>query len=58
MLSIAKEVKANSQATFSHRRATVGPPARIYIYRLSADTGCSVEDLPGAIADRDGDEWE
>ena len=29
-------------------------PARIYIQQLYADTGCSLEDLPGAMEDRDG----
>ena len=28
--------------------------ARNYIQQLCADTGCSLEDLPGAIDDRDG----
>ena len=32
----------------------VGWPARAYMPHLSAPTGCSLEDLPGAIEDRDG----
>ena len=35
--------------TPSHRRAKVGWPARTYIQQLSADTGCSLEDIPGAM---------
>ena len=40
--------------TPSYGRATVGRPARAYIQQLGADTGCSLEDLPGAMNDRDG----
>ena len=44
--------------TPSHRQAKVGRPARIYIQQLCVDTGCSLEDLPGAMDDRDGwREW-
>ena len=32
----------------------VGQAARTYIQQLYADTGCSLEDLPGAVDDRDG----
>ena len=39
--------------TQSHGQAEVGRPARTYIQKLCADTGCSLEDLPGAIYDRD-----
>ena len=42
------------QWTPSQRRAKVGRPARTYIRQLCADTGCSLEDLPGAMDDRDG----
>ena len=31
-----------------------GRPARIYIQQLCADTGCSLEDLPEAMDDREG----
>ena len=41
--------------TPSHGRAKAGRPARTYIQRLCADTGCSLEDLPGAMDDRE--EW-
>ena len=42
--------------TPSHGRAKVGWPARIYIQQLCSDTGCDLEDLPGAMDDRDG--WQ
>ena len=38
----------------SHGRVKAGLPARTYIQQLCADTGCSLEDLPGAMDDRDG----
>ena len=38
--------------TRSHERATVGWPATTYIQQLCADTGCSLEDLLGAM-----DKW-
>ena len=40
--------------TPTHGRASVGWPARTYSHQLCADTGCSLEDLPGAMDDRDG----
>ena len=39
----------------SHGRAKVGRRARTDIQQLCADTGYSLEDLPGAMDDRD--EW-
>ena len=36
----------------SHGRAKRGRPARTYTQQLCADTGCSLEDLPGAMDDR------
>ena len=39
--------------TPSHGRAKAGRPARNYIQQLSADTGCSPEDLPKAMDDRE-----
>ena len=42
------------QWTPSHGWAKVGQPARTYIQQLWADTGYSLEDLPGAMEDRDG----
>ena len=41
--------------TPSHGRAKSGQPARTYIQQLCADTGCSPEDLPEAMNDRE--EW-
>ena len=38
----------------SHGRAKAGRPARNYIQQLCADTGYSLEDVPGALDDRDG----
>ena len=40
--------------TPSHGRAKVEGPARTYIQQLCADTGCSLEDLPGAMNNKDG----
>ena len=42
--------------TPSHGRAKSGRPARAYIHQLGDDTGCSPEDLPGAMNDRE--EWQ
>ena len=39
--------------TPSHGRAMVGWPVRTYIHLVCADTGCRLEDLPGAMDDRD-----
>ena len=40
----------------SHGHAKAGPQARTYIQLLSADMGCSPEDLPEAMDDREG--WQ
>ena len=40
--------------TLSHGRAKEGRPARTYIQQLCANTGCSPEDLPEAMDDREG----
>ena len=37
----------------SHEREKVGRPARTNIQQLCVDSGCSLEDLPGAMDDRD-----
>ena len=37
-----------------HGCDSVGWPARIYLYQLCEDTGCSLEDLPRLMDDRDG----
>ena len=42
--------------TNSHGWAKAGQPARTYIQQLCANTGCSLEDLPGAMDNRDG--WQ
>ena len=39
--------------TPTHRRAIVSRPARIYLHQLCADTECSLEDLLGAMDDKD-----
>ena len=38
----------------SHGRTSVGRPARMYLQQRCTDTGCSLEDLPKAMDDRDG----
>ena len=43
--------------TPSHGRAKAGRPARTYTQQLCEDTGCSPEDLPDAMNDREGC-WE
>ena len=40
--------------TSSHGRAKAGRPARTYIQQLCVGTGYSLEDLPGAMDNRDG----
>ena len=39
--------------TPSHGRARAGQPARNYIHKLRADTGYSLQDLPGVVHDTD-----
>ena len=41
--------------THSYGRVKAGRPARTYLQQLCEDTGCSPEDLPEAMKDRD--EW-
>ena len=44
--------------TLSLGRVKTGRPARTYIEQHCANTGCRLEDLPGAMDDRDGlREW-
>ena len=45
------------QWTLSHGQAKAGWPAGTYIQQLCVGTGCSLEDIPGAIDDREG-WWE
>ena len=40
--------------THSHGRAKAGGPARTYIQQLCAYTGCSLEDRPETMDDREG----
>ena len=40
--------------TASRGRAKVGRPDRTYIQQLWADTGCSLENFPGVMDDKDG----
>ena len=40
--------------TPSHGQAKAGRPAQTYIRQLCADMGCSPEDLPGAMDDKEG----
>ena len=42
--------------SLSHGRAKAGRPARTYIQQLSANTGCSREDQPEAVDNREG--WQ
>ena len=39
--------------TTSHGRAKTGRPARTYIQQICVDAGCSLEDQPGAMDERD-----
>ena len=41
--------------TPSHGRARVERPTRTYLQKLCIETGCSIEDLPGAMDD--SNEW-
>ena len=43
-----------SSWTFLHVRASVGRTARTYQQQICADSGCCLEDLPGAVDNRDG----
>ena len=38
----------------THGRAKAGRPARTFVQQLCADTGCSLEDLPEVMNDREG----
>ena len=39
--------------TLSHEQAGAGRPSRNYLQQLCSDTGCSLEDQPNAMDDRD-----
>ena len=34
--------------------STIGRPVRTYLHQLCANTGCSLEELPGVTGNRDG----
>ena len=61
MLCTAEKVRTNAWKVllgiFTHGRNSDGQQARTCIHWLCADTRCSLENLPGAIDDRDG-WWE
>ena len=51
------ELKSDVLQSFASRgRARTGRPARTYIQQLCANTGCSPENLPKAMNDREADE--
>ena len=57
----AGEVSGVLLETSSHGRAGVVRPARTDLQQLCTETGCSLEDLPNAIDERDkwrGRVWE
>ena len=53
MQDTAGEVGGVLLLTPSHGRAKAGRPGRTYIQQLCEDTGCSSEDLPKAMNDRE-----
>ena len=40
--------------TSTHGHTSTDQPAKTFIHKVCADIGCSLEDLPGAMNDRDG----
>ena len=46
------EAAPYEQQLYGQLPAKAGRPARTYIQQLCADTGCSLEDLPGVMDDR------
>ena len=44
--------------TPTHGHTSIGCSARTYQHQLCADIGCSLEDLPGAIDNKDGEKEE
>ena len=54
MLGTTDEVRTNVLLwTPVHRHTRVSRPAKTYIDQLWEDTGCSLEDLPRAMNDKD-----
>ena len=49
----AGEARTNSSMMYSNGQTKAGWPARTYIQQLCEDTGCSPEDLPKAMNDRE-----
>ena len=47
-------ISDNLRWNSTHGRTSVGRPASTYLHQLCADTGCSLEDLPKAMDDRNG----
>ena len=56
MLGITEEVKKNSEVTFSYGLLHMDTPVLTskYLHQLCADTGCILENLLGAMGDKDG----
>ena len=52
---ISKTIQIRRTKHARHGRAGVGRAARTYLQKLCMDTGCSLEDLPNAMNDRN--EW-
>ena len=50
---ITKTIKVKWTRHAGHCRAKAGRPARTYIQQLCEDTGCSPEDLPEVMNDRE-----
>ena len=42
--------------TPTHGHTSVGQPVKTYLNQLCVDTGCSLDDLPGVIDDRN--QWQ
>ena len=51
-----KLISDELQRISTHGHTRVGRSTRTYMYQPCADTGCSLEDFPGAMDNRDG--WE
>ena len=49
-----KPISNNLLWTPTYGHTSVDQPAKTYIHKLCADIGCSLEDLSGAVYDRNG----
>ena len=47
-------ISNNRLWALTHGCVSIGQPARTYPHQLRTDTGCNLEDLPGAIDDKVG----